>query len=112
MRLRVLLAHTREDYLPVTRFPESRVRQLSFRCRGRLRVRCLLRAERLPVAAVGLLGAGALCSSFALPDDFVATLIRGALSLCGGGRVGSEFSPSTTLPIRTNGTPETGEQGQ
>ena len=54
-------------------------------------MRYLLRAERLPVAAVGLLGAGALCSRFALPDDFVAALIRGALSLCGGGRVGSEF---------------------
>ena len=29
--------------------------------------------------------------AFLLPNDFVATLIRGALSLCGGGRVGSEF---------------------
>ena len=140
--------------MPVTRFPESRVRQLSFRCRGRLRVRYLLRAERLPVAAVGLLRrpcvafcgcvccwralvgrncpwpgfqraefvdsvfcaeAGSVCvvisyarsacrwppsaclararfaQAFLLPNDFVATLIRGALSLCGGGRVNSDF---------------------
>ena len=29
--------------------------------------------------------------AFLLPNDFVATLIRGALSLCGGGRVDSDF---------------------
>ena len=49
--------------------------------------------------------------AFLLPNDFVATLIRGALSLYGGGRVGSEFL-HYSFSIYTNGTPETGEQGQ